>query len=157
MSALEVGAVAPEFSVAIEEGKWLKLSELRGKNIVLFFYPKDNTPGCTVEAKDFNALLSEFNSLNTEVIGISKDNLKSHEKFREKYDLKMKLGADTEGSMCQDYGVWVQKSMFGKKYMGINRTTFLIDKNGKIAYMWPKVSVLGHAKKVLSILEEIVK
>ena len=155
MSNLEIGATAPEFSIEIEEGKWLKLSELRGKNVVLFFYPKDNTPGCTMEAKDFNSLLSEFNSLNVEVIGISKDNLKSHEKFRGKYDLKMKLGADTEGAMCQDYRVWAQKSMFGKKYMGINRTTFLIDKNGKIAYIWPKISVLGHAKKVLSKIEEI--
>jgi len=155
MSKLVVGDKAPEFSIVIAENKSLTLEELQGKFVVLYFYPKDSTPGCTVEAKDFNSLLAEFTNSGAEIIGISKDNISSHDKFRSKYDLQLTLGADIEGKLCEDYGVWVQKSMFGKKYMGINRATFLIDPEGKIAYIWPKVSVAGHAKGVLNKLKEI--
>ena len=155
MSKLVVGDKAPEFSIVIAENKSLTLEELQGKFVVLYFYPKDSTPGCTVEAKDFNSLLAEFTNSGAEIIGISKDNISSHDKFRSKYDLQLTLGADIEGKLCEDYGVWVQKSMFGKKYMGINRATFLIDPEGKIAYIWPKVSVAGHAKSVLNKLKEI--
>ena len=157
MSNLIIGNTAPEFSVIITENKFLTLRELRGKFVVLYFYPKDSTPGCTVEAKDFNSLLAEFTELGAEIIGISKDNISSHGKFRSKYDLQFTLGADIEGKLCKDYGVLVQKSMFGRKYMGINRTTFLIDPKGKIVYIWPKVSVVGHAKDVLNKLQEIMK
>lgn len=155
MSKLVVGDKAPEFSIVIAENKSLTLKELQGKFVVLYFYPKDSTSGCTVEAKDFNSLLTEFANSGAEIIGISKDNISSHDKFRSKYDLQLTLGADIEGKLCEAYGVWVQKSMFGKKYMGVNRTTFLIDPEGKIAYIWPKVSVTGHAKSVLNKLKEI--
>ncbi len=155
MSELQIGEKAPDFSVSIADNKNLELSDLSGKYVVLYFYPKDNTPGCTVEAKDFNELLPEFLSHGAEVIGISKDSLKSHDKFRELYDLKFYLGSDVECNICSDYGVWVQKSMFGKKYMGINRASFLIDKEGKIACIWPKVKVSGHAQEVLDKIKEI--
>ena len=118
--------------------------------MVLYFYPKDDTPGCTLEAIDFNELLSEFSKLNAIVLGISRDDLTSHDKFKGKYNLKFNLGADKEGMVCSSYGVWVEKSMFGKKYMGVNRATFLIDKQGRIAHIWPKVSVEGHAREVLN-------
>ena len=149
MSELQIGDVAPDFNVAIAEDNNLSLSDLFGKYVVLYFYPKDNTPGCTIQARGFNALLPEFQKLNAEVIGISKDSLKSHDKFKGLFGLKFNLGSDVECQLCQDYGVWVEKSMFGKKYMGINRVTFLIDKAGKIAHIWPKVKVAGHAEDVL--------
>ena len=114
MSELQIGEKAPGFNVAIAEDKNLSLSELAGKYVVLYFYPKDNTPGCTTQAKDFNSLLPEFKKLDAEVIGISKDSLKSHDKFKGLFDLKFHLGSDVECQLCQDYGVWVQKSMFGK-------------------------------------------
>ena len=135
MKELIVGDKAPEFDIEIMEGNKLALSELKGKYVVLYFYPKDNTPGCTVEAKDFNAKLDEFNKLGAEIIGISKDDLNSHDKFRDKYDLKFKLGADVEGKMCEDYGVWAEKSMFGKNSvfisLSVNISSFLynISKN----------------------------
>ena len=156
MSKLALGDNAPEFSVKIKDGSLLKLSELKGKYVVLYFYPKDDTPGCTIEAKDFNSKIEDFVALNAQIIGISKDDIDSHDKFSKKYDLKINLGADTEGKLCEDYGVWIEKSMFGKKYMGINRATFLIDTEGKIAYIWPSVSVVGHAKAVLNKLKELV-
>jgi len=156
MSELKIGDKAPDFSMSVAEGEALISKNLQGKYIVLYFYPKDNTPGCTVEAKDFNAFLSEFKALGAEIIGVSKDNLKSHDKFRGKYDLQFALGSDTEGKVCADYGAWAEKSMFGKKYMGIVRATFLINPEGKIAYIWPKVSVKGHAKEVLEKLREML-
>jgi peroxiredoxin Q/BCP len=133
------------------------LEKLSGKFVVLYFYPKDNTPGCTIEARDFNSSMSEFKALNAEIIGVSKDDLKSHNKFSDKYILQFDLGSDIEGKMCVDYGVWAEKSMFGKKYMGITRVTFLIDPKGQIAYIWPKVSVMGHAKAVINKLQELQK
>ena len=157
MSELQVGDQAPDFKVAIAENKNLTLSELKGKYILLYFYPKDNTPGCTVEAREFNALLPEFKKLGAEIIGVSKDSLKSHDKFKSLFDLNFHLGSDIECELCQKYGVWVEKSMFGKKYMGINRASFLIDKEGKIAHIWPNVKVNGHAQEVLDKLNELSK
>lgn len=157
MSELQVGDQAPDFKVAIAENKNLTLSELKGKYILLYFYPKDNTPGCTVEAREFNALLPEFQKLGAEIIGVSKDSLKSHDKFKSLFDLNFYLGSDIECELCQKYGVWVEKSMFGKKYMGINRASFLIDKEGKIAHIWPNVKVNGHAQEVLDKLNELSK
>lgn len=155
MKELVVGDVAPDFKISIGENKQISLSELAGKYIVLYFYPKDNTPGCTVEARDFNSLLPEFKKLNTEIIGVSRDSLKSHDKFRNLFGLKFHLGSDTESSLCQQYGVWIEKSMFGKKYMGINRASFLINKEGKIAHIWPKVKIKGHAQEVLDKIKEL--
>ena len=155
MSNLKIGDKAPEFLVKISEDKEYSLEELKGKYVVLYFYPKDNTPGCTLEAMDFNELLQDFQVLNTMVLGVSRDNLKSHSKFKDKYNLKFNLGSDVEGETCSKYGVWVEKSMFGKKYMGVNRATFLINTQGKIAHIWPKVSVEGHAREVLNKIRDL--
>jgi peroxiredoxin Q/BCP len=149
MSSLAEGNKAPDFMLEIAENKALGLKDLTGKNVVLYFYPKDDTPGCTVEAKDFRDLMDEFTANNTVIIGVSKDSLKSHDKFKEKYCLPFELGSDIEGTACAAYGVWVEKSMYGKKYMGIERTTFLINKEGIIRKIWRKVSVTNHAKEVL--------
>jgi len=152
---LKIGNKAPNFTFEIAEGKQVSLKDYAGKFIVLYFYPKDNTPGCTIEANDFNRLLPEFVKLGTEVIGVSRDDLKSHDKFRSKYDLNFSLGSDASGDTCNQYGTWVQKSFLGKKYMGINRSTFLIDKKGKIAKIWNDVSVRNHAQDVLSAIKEL--
>ena len=149
MSSLKIGDKAPEFLVKISEDKEYSLEGLKGKYVVLYFYPKDDTPGCTLEAMDFNELLQDFQALNSVVLGVSRDDLKSHNKFKDKYNLKFNLGSDLEGATCSKYAVWVEKSMFGQKYMGVNRATFLIDTQGKIAHIWPKVSVEGHAREVL--------
>jgi peroxiredoxin Q/BCP len=151
---LQVGDVAPDFTVMVSEEKTISLSDLLGKNVVLYFYPKDNTPGCTIEACDFNARAKQFADLNTVVIGVSKDDIKSHYKFKNKYSLAFDLAADTEGEICKKYGVLAEKSMFGKKYLGITRATFLINTVGKISYIWPDVSAIGHAKKVLAVIEK---
>lgn len=143
------GDKAPNFDMAASDGKRASLKELTGKNIVLYFYPKDDTPGCTIEAKDFRDLIKDFEKADTVIIGVSKDSVKSHEKFKEKYCLPFALGCDEDGSVCESYGVWVEKSMYGKKYMGIQRATFLIDGKGIVRHVWPKVSVEGHAKDVL--------
>lgn len=155
MTELKIGDTAPDFSVKIAESTPLPLKVLKGRYVVLYFYPKDNTPGCTTQAIGFNDLSDEFESLNAEIIGVSKDDIKSHNKFREKYGLVFALGSDVDGSICNDYGVWGEKSMFGKKYMGIKRQTFLIDPSGKIAYIWHKVSVKNHADEVMDKIKEI--
>ncbi len=157
MSHLKIGDKAPDFLIEIAKDKTISLAELKGSYIVLYFYPKDDTPGCTLEAIDFNELLQEFDSLNAVVFGISKDDLTSHEKFKDKYKLKFNLGADIEAKVCDKYAVWIEKSMFGKKYMGVNRATFLIDPQGKIAHIWPKVSVEGHAREVLDKIRASIK
>jgi peroxiredoxin Q/BCP len=154
MTQLKIGDKAPDFSVQIAENKSLTLKDLKGKFVILYFYPKDNTPGCTIEARDFNSYLAEFELLNAEIIGISKDDLKSHKNFCNNHGLKFTLGSDLDGKTCEEYGVWGEKSMFGKKYMGINRVTFLITPGGKIAHIWPKVSIMGHAKDVLKKLKK---
>jgi len=155
MSKFAVGDLAPDFSIEIAEGRALSLESLRGKYVVLYFYPKDSTPGCTIEARDFNSLKKDFSDLGAEIIGVSKDPLASHDKFRKNHDLQFHLGSDANGDLCEKFNVWAQKSMFGKKYMGIERSTFLIDPMGKFAYIWLSASALGHAKEVLKKLKEI--
>jgi peroxiredoxin Q/BCP len=156
-AALEIteGAKAPTCSLALTGNKTLDLASFKGKkNVVLYFYPKDDTPGCTTEAKDFAGLAKQFEKADTVIIGISKDDLKSHDKFRAKYDLPFALAADDSG-IAEAFGVWSEKNMYGKKYMGIVRSTFLIDKTGTIAKAWPKVSVTGHAAEVLKEAQKL--
>ncbi len=149
---VKIGELAPPFCLPCEDGAIIDLYELRGKNVVLYFYPKDDTPGCTIEAQDFSNKIKEFEKLDTVILGISKDDTKSHCKFIEKYKLAINLLSDEDGEICQKYGVIKEKSMFGKKYFGIDRSTFLIDKKGKIAHIWNSVKVNGHVKEVLSKL-----
>ncbi|MBN8827804.1 MAG: thioredoxin-dependent thiol peroxidase [Sphingobacteriia bacterium] len=146
---------APEFEAIDDEGNTVSLSKFKGKKLVLYFYPKDNTPGCTTEAQDFRDLNEEIVKLNTLILGVSKDSTKSHQGFKQKYCLPFSLLTDSTGKMCEDYGVWVEKSMYGKKYMGIERTTFLIDENGIIKKIWNKVSVTNHAKEVLNTIKSL--
>jgi len=150
MTNLKIGDNAPDFNLPSDSGKSIHLASLKGKFVVLYFYPKDDTPGCTIEAKEFRDLSDEFETNNTVIIGISKDSAKSHDKFKAKYCLPFKLASDEDTAICQKYGVWVEKSMYGKKYLGIDRVTFLINPNGKIAHIWEKVSVNGHASEVLA-------
>jgi len=154
--SLQIGDNAPDFSMKISQDMEVKLADLKGKFVVLYFYPKDDTPGCTIEAGDFNKLKSEFEKLNAVIIGVSKDNLISHDKFKSKYCLDFDLATDADSDTCERYGVWVEKSNFGKKYMGVNRATFLIGKEGEVAYIWPKVQVDGHAKEVLEKIKGLL-
>lgn len=153
---LREGDNAPDFNLPTDSGKNLSLNELLGKkNIVIYFYPKDDTPGCTIEAKDFRDKIDEFSSLDTVIIGVSKDNIKCHANFKTKYSLPFSLISDENAEMLKSYGVWVEKSMFLKKYMGIERSTFLIDKKGKIVKVWRNVKVSGHADDVLKEAKKI--
>jgi peroxiredoxin Q/BCP len=154
-AALAVGDKAPDFSMPVSGGEKVSLAALAGKPVVLYFYPKDDTPGCTVEAKDFRDMKKEFDQAGAVIVGVSKDSLKSHEKFQEKYCLPFALGSDEDGSVCEAYGVWVEKSMYGKSYMGIERTTFLIDGKGKLRNIWRKVKVDGHVGEVLAAVKGI--
>jgi peroxiredoxin Q/BCP len=147
---IEDGDKAPGFELPTDAGQPLKLSRLRGRPVVLYFYPKDDTSGCTLEAKDFSRLAPEFAKLGVEVIGVSPDSVESHAKFRRKHDLAVGLAADTDKAVANAYGVWVEKSMYGRKYMGVERSTFLIDRKGRIARSWRKVKVPGHAADVLA-------
>lgn len=147
------GQQAPEFEVKTDEDILFKLSDCRGQKVLVYFYPKDDTPGCTTEACDFRENMAEFNTLKCKVIGISKDSIVSHKKFKDKYHLNFPLGSDEEGAVCKKYGVWAEKSMFGKKYFGIVRSTFLIDENGKIEHVWPNVSVRTHIQEILDVLK----
>ena len=133
------------------------LKDTLGKHVVLYFYPKDDTPGCTIETNDFNKLLSKFKKLDCEIYGISKDSIKSHHKFRDKYKIKFDLLADEELKVLKKYKVWGKKKFMGREFMGTNRTTFLIDKNGKIIKIWENVKVKDHAKEVLETLKDISK
>ncbi|ACL60877.1 peroxiredoxin [Methylobacterium nodulans] len=146
---LNPGDPAPDFSLPATGGETISLTCLKGRKAVLYFYPKDNTSGCTLEAKAFNDLRDAFAAADTVVIGVSPDPMKSHDKFRDKYGLGFPLASDEEKAMLQAYGVWVEKSMYGRKYMGVERTTVLIDRDGRIAEVWPKVKVPGHAEAVL--------
>lgn len=147
---ISAGDTAPDFILPRDGGGSVTLSALRPGKVVLYFYPKDDTPGCTLEAQDFNARLTDFTAAGTTVIGISKDSVKSHDKFCKKHGLGIVLASDEGGTTCEDYGTWVEKSMYGRTYMGIERATFLIDGAGKVARVWPKVSVKGHADEVLA-------
>ncbi len=146
---LEIGHKAPNFHLPANNGKQTKLADFQGKSLVLYFYPKDGTPGCTTEAKDFTTLKRKFSANGAAVLGISKDSLAKHQKFKDKHEITILLGADEDGKVCETYDVWVEKKNYGRTYMGIERTTFLIDKNGKIADIWRKVRVKGHAEAVL--------
>ena len=151
---LEVGQSAPEFKLQSTSGETISLADYRGKNIVLYFYPKDMTPGCTTEACDFRDNHSKFAEVNTVVLGISPDPVEDHQKFTEKHELPFPLLADTEHEVAEAYGVWQLKKNFGKEYMGIVRSTFVIDQNGKIAKIWPKVKVEGHVQEVYDFIKE---
>ena len=146
---------APIFKAQSTGNKEYSLNDSKGKYVVLYFYPKDDTPGCTIETKDFNTLLPKFKKLNCEIYGISKDDLKSHNKFKEKYKVKFNLLADEEKKIIKDYKVWGKKKFMGNEFMGIIRTTFLIDKKGKIIKIWKNVKVKDHAKEVLDFLKNI--
>ena len=149
--------LAPTFKLPSTNKKEFSLKESLGNFVVLYFYPKDDTPGCTIETNDFNKLLPKFKKLNCEILGISKDNLKSHDKFRDKYKIKFDLLADEEKKVLKKYKVWAKKKFMGREFMGIIRTTFLIDKKGKILKVWENVKVKDHAKEVLETLQNIVK
>ena len=151
----KAGDAAPDFIMATDGDGSVSLTKLKGKNAALYFYPKDDTPGCTVEAKEFRDRMAEFKKHNTVIIGVSKDSVKSHDKFKEKFCLPFILASDEDGSVCNAYGVWVEKSMYGKKYMGIERATFLIDAKGKIAQLWRKVKPEGHAAEVLEVVKRL--
>jgi thioredoxin-dependent peroxiredoxin len=144
------GDTAPDFTLPRDGGGEVSLSGLRGLNVVLYFYPKDDTPGCTIEAIDFTRMKDDFAGADTVVIGLSKDSVKAHDKFCSKHGLGVILASDESSDVCERYGTWVAKSMYGKTYMGIERTTVLIDKAGKVARVWPKVKVPGHAGEVLA-------
>ena len=152
---LNEGDKAPDFELPTDTGKPLKLSKLKGKPVVLYFYPKDDTPGCTTEAKDFSCLVDAFRKEGAEIIGISPDSAASKAKFRKKHDLTVQLAADDDKTVVEAYGVWAEKSMYGRKYMGVERSTFLIDKAGKIAKIWRKVKVPGHAAEVLDAVKAL--
>ena len=146
---LAAGTVAPAFTLPGDGGRTISLKDFAGKKLVLYFYPKDDTSGCTQEAKDFNALKADFAKAGADILGVSPDSAKSHDKFKAKYELDFPLASDESKAMLEAYGVWAEKSMYGKKYMGVERTTFLIDSAGKIAKVWNKVKVPGHAAEVL--------
>jgi thioredoxin-dependent peroxiredoxin len=144
------GDLAPDFELASDAGASVRLSRLRGKPVVVYFYPKDDTSGCTLQAKDFSRLAPEFAKAGIEVIGVSPDSVESHQKFRAKHDLRLRLVADPDKVAAMAYGVWAEKSMYGRTYMGVERSTFLIDKAGRLARSWRKVKVPGHAEDVLA-------
>lgn len=152
---LKPGDKAPDFDLPGDDGKKIALKSYKGKAVVVYFYPKDDTSGCTKEAIDFTARLKEFTKLGCTVIGCSKDSVKSHAKFKQKHDLGVLLASDEDGKACDAYGVWVEKSMYGRKYMGIERATFLIAGDGKIAQVWRKVKVPGHVEEVLAAVKAL--
>lgn len=153
---LKINDLAPDFELPYNPDEFVKLSDFKGeKHVVLYFYPKDSTPGCTQEACDFRDSLNAFNALDVVVLGVSRDGLKSHDKFSQKYQLNFPLLADPDGEVCEPYGCWKEKSMFGKKYMGIERSTFLIDKTGTIKNVWRKVKVTGHIDEVLKAAKSL--
>ncbi len=146
---IEEGQMAPDVDLQLSDESEAKLSAYRGKPVILYFYPKDDTPGCTKEAIAFTDLADEFAEAGATVIGVSKDPPAKHVKFAAKHDLKVILATDADGSVTESFGVWVEKNMYGRKYMGIQRATFLIDGDGKVVKVWPKVKVAGHAEAVL--------
>lgn len=148
-------AAAPDFTVATDAGTQLRLSSLRGRNVVLYFYPKDDTPGCTVEACELRDAFPRFAQSNAVILGVSPDSVASHQKFKTKFELPFTLLADTDHAIAESYGVWVEKSMYGKKYWGVQRATFVIDKTGTVAKVYPKVKPEGHAAEVEGELKKI--
>ena len=152
---MDIGDTAPAFDLPTDGGTNAASAALRGRKVVLYFYPKDDTPGCTTEAIAFTGLAADFAAADTTVIGVSKDTVAAHAKFRTKHDLGVELAADPDGTVVEAYGAWVEKSMYGKKYMGIDRSTFLIDRDGTLAGMWRKVKVPGHAAAVLKAAQDL--
>lgn len=152
---ITTGTAAPDFTLPRNGGGTVSLSALQPGKVVLYFYPKDNTPACTLEGQDFTARADEFAALGATVIGISKDSVKKHDNFCKKHDLRIILASDEQGTVCEDYGVWVEKSMYGRSYMGIERTTLLINGDGRVAQVWNRVKVDGHAEQVLAALRDL--
>ncbi len=150
---IEEGKKAPEFNLKNQDGETVSLKDFKGKNVVLYFYPKDNTSGCTKEACNFRDEFPKFNKVDAVILGVSPDSVASHKKFSEKYDLPFNLLSDEEKNVLGEYGVWQEKSMYGKKYMGVVRTTVIVDENGRIKKIFPKVKVDGHNKEVLEALK----
>ncbi len=155
MTKVSTGDTAPDFSLPTDGNGFFTLSEHKGNPVILFFYPKDDTPGCTKEAIGFSEKLADFEALGAKVVGMSPDPVKKHDKFRDKHNLTTILVSDEEKSTLEAYGVWVEKSMYGKTYMGVERTTLLIDADGKVANAWHKVKVPGHVEEVLAATKEL--
>ena len=153
--SVDVGDSAPDFTLPADGGGHLSLKNLRGSKVVLYFYPKDDTPGCTKEACGFRDALPDFSGTGAEVVGVSKDSVTRHDKFKAKYALPFRLASDEAGEVVQAYGAWVEKSMYGRKYMGIDRSTFLIDEQGRIRRIWRRVKVPGHVDEVLAAVREL--
>ena len=150
---LQVGQAAPEFTLPDADMEMVSLSDFRDrKNVVLYFYPKDDTPGCTLEAKNFRDEIDAFQKQGVEILGVSRDSVASHARFKQKYELPFTLLSDPDGTACEAWGVWKEKSMYGKKYMGIERTTFVIDEKGRVEKVFPKVKVDGHCDEVLKAI-----
>lgn len=152
---LIIGDIAPDFTLPTDGNGELSLSDLKGKKVVLYFYPKDSTPGCTTQAKGFRDETSAFEGANTVIVGASKDSIKRHDNFKAKQELNFALLSDVEGTLCDSYGVWQEKKLYGKVYMGIVRSTFLIDENGIIQKIWTKVKVKNHISEVLEAVKEL--
>ena len=152
---LNEGDRVPDVMLTGMDGAPLSLAAFRGNKLVLYFYPKDDTSGCTREAQDFTALAGDFEKAGTWILGVSRDDPKKHQKFTEKYELKVSLASDMDGSVCEAFGTWGEKSLYGRKYMGIERATFLIDRDGTVARVWRKVKVPGHAEEVLAAAREL--
>lgn len=147
---LKEGSKLENFSLPNQKGNEISLKDFKEKNLVIYFYPKDDTPGCTLEAKDFSKLSEDFSKKNARVIGVSRDSVKSHDKFCNKHELSIDLLSDEDGKVCEYFGVWVEKSMYGKKYMGIERSTFLVDSTGILKKIWRNVKVPNHAEEVFN-------
>jgi thioredoxin-dependent peroxiredoxin len=153
--SLTIGDKAPDFTMPTDGNGSITLSELRGKPVVLYFYPKDDTSGCTAEACGFRDTIPDYGKTGAVVIGVSRDSVASHDRFKAKYQLPFKLASDSDGKVTEEYGVWVEKSMYGRKYMGIDRSTFLIDKDGVVRGAWHKVRVPGHVAEVLKAVQAL--
>jgi len=154
-ASLNEGDPVPDVTLEAMDGKRISPADFGGNKLVLYFYPKDDTSGCTREAQDFSALAEEFEKAGVWILGVSKDAAEAHAKFTEKYGLKVPLASDTDGTVCEAFGTWVEKSMYGRKYMGIDRATFLIDRDGVVKRVWRKVKVPGHAEEVLKAAQEL--
>ena len=152
---LSEGDRVPDVKLVGMDGQAMSPADFRGQKLVLYFYPKDDTTGCTREAQDFSALAGEFEKAGAWILGVSKDSPAKHAKFTDKYDLKVRLATDEDGAVCEAFGTWIEKSMYGRKYMGIDRATFLIDRDGTIFRIWRKVKVPGHAEEVLKAAQEL--
>jgi peroxiredoxin Q/BCP len=149
---VEKGSKAPDFTLSADDGSEVTLSELRGRNVVLYFYPKDDTPGCTIQACDFRDAAPRFDGVDAVVLGVSPDSVASHAKFRDKFDVTFPLLADVDHEVCEAYGVWKEKKMYGRTFMGVERSTFLIDQKGVVSEVWRKVSPKGHADMLAELL-----